>query len=156
MSTEEATTHLNGAAGQQADPLDLIAAQLEEEKAPITARRAQLEAEIAELARREGRIDAALLGLRGKTATAPSTRAKGPRDSHDWKPSQKTLDDIYAAIVQAERNDAEATVNYIVGQTNVSSSTVKKALDYLRSEQKVRITGTAAQQGSPKTYGTMP
>lgn len=133
------------------DPLDAIIGQLEEQLAPISARKGQLESEIADLLKQESRIKNGISALRqGAPRSAP---ARNKPDSHAWVPSQKTIDDVYAVIATAAE---PVTVSQITEAANVSSSTIKKALDFLRSEQKVRICGTAPSPGSPKTYGPMP
>jgi hypothetical protein len=139
------------------DPLDRIAGELEEERAPLTARRAQLEAEIADLFKREQRIDAALAGLRTGRPSGAGGAKKPTAGSKDWVPSQKTLDEVYAAIARADKDgDGPLTMTQIVDRVHVSRATVEKVLRYLRSEQKIRIVGTAPSPGAPKTYGPMP
>jgi hypothetical protein len=151
MSTEEAVSR-NGSAA--VDPLAGIVAQLERELAPISARKAQLEAEIGDLLKQESRIKAGISALRSSAPRSAPARAgtKAARDSHDWVPSQKTLDDIYAVIATAEE---PLTINQITERVDVSAATVKKATTALRSEQKIRICGTAPSPGAPKTYGPM-
>jgi hypothetical protein len=153
MSTDEAVSR-NGSA--EVDPLAGIVAQLEHELAPISARKAQLEAEIGELLKQEGRIKAGITALRG---SAPKRSAPAPRGSvgtggtgNVWTPSQKTQDAVYAVLATA---DEPLTVKQIAEQVDVSSSTVKQTIDVLRSEQKIRICGTAPSQGAPKLYGPM-
>jgi hypothetical protein len=132
------------------DPIEQIIGDLEQHLAPISARKAQLESEIADLLKQESRIKGGIAALRqGAPRSAP---ARNRPDSHAWMPSQKTIDDIYAVIATA---DEPLTISQITEQASVSSSTVKKTIDHLRSEQKIRICGTAATQGSPKIYGPM-
>jgi hypothetical protein len=143
-------TQVNGAVST-VDPLAPIIEQLEEQLAPISARKAQLESEIGDLIKQENRIKGGISALRSGTPRkqAPSS---GNRDSHAWTPSQKTLDDIYAVLATA---DDPLTIAQVCEQVDVSSSTVKKAIDALRSDQKIRLCGTAPLKGAPKTYGPM-
>jgi seryl-tRNA synthetase len=153
MSSTEQVARNGTVPGPSSDPLGDVIGQLEEKLAPLAAERTQLEAQVAELLRQEERIKAGISALRGSAPRSPRPAVKGGRDSHDWWPSEKTRDEIYAAIAAA---DAPLTVAQITERVAVSSSTVKKALDLLRSEQKIRLAGTAPSQGAPKIYGVMP
>lgn len=139
------------------DPLDRIIEQLEEEKAPLSARRAQLEAEIAELLKREERINAGIAGLKQGRPKKPagSGQMGGTKSGmpSTWQPSQKSCDDVYAAIATASE---PLTINQISEATGLSRSATDKTVAHLRSEQKIRLAGRAALPGGPKTYGTMP
>lgn len=154
MSTQEKDTTRNGTAGPAVDPLDLIASQLEEEMAPLTARRAQLEAEIAELAGREDRINAALSALKGVAKAHAAKKPKGT--GTQAAPSQRLLDDVYATIVQAERNGEHLTIVQIAEKLGTySRSAIDNAVRTLRTNERIRIVGRSASAGGPKMYGTM-
>lgn len=136
-----------------ADPLDRIAAELEAEKAPLTARRAQLEAEIADLLKREDRINAALVGLKTGRPTKPTATGPKPKAVHA---SRKTMDDVYALLAVDKRDGKEPkTIVEISDALGISRSNADNAVRQLRSEQRIRICGAAKSPGGPKTYGPM-
>jgi CRP-like cAMP-binding protein len=150
LSTEE-TKARNGSA--PADPLAGIIDQLEHELAPITARKSQLEAEIGDLIKQEGRIKAGISALRTGAPKKPSSSAPSTGGTKPWKPSQKTVDDVYATIATAAE---PLTIAQITEAVDTSRGTVEKAVNALRAEQKIRLAGVAASPGAPKTFGTMP
>lgn len=139
----------------EGDPLAPYIEGLERELAPLAAKRAQLESEVAEILKQEQRITAGIQALKsGAPKKKAATPAKAPTGGgNDWRPSQKTLDDVYAAL---SRSDAPMTVREIADASGVSRGTVQKSLDVLRSEERVRLAGNAAAQGAPKVYGVMP
>lgn len=155
MSAAGSTSTLNGTTGSQVDPLDRIIEELESEKAPISARRAQLESEIADLIKREDRINAGIYAL--KAGRPKTTTPAKPGKPGGNPPSQKLLDDVYAAIAVAAKEGRDpmtiVQISEVVGRTR---SAVDNAVRHLRSEQRIRLCGTAPLPGSPKIYGPMP
>jgi HTH domain len=147
LSTEASETRN----GSPVDPLAGIIEQLEVELAPISARKAQLEAEIGDLIKQEQRIKAGITALKTGAPRRPSAPASA-RDSHAWVPAQKTQDDIYAVLATSGE---PLTISQISEKASVSSTTVKKAIEHLRSEQRIRLCGAAPTPGAPKLYGTM-
>jgi DNA invertase Pin-like site-specific DNA recombinase len=135
------------------DPLAPYIEGLERELAPLTARRAQLESEIADILKSESRIKAGIQALRHGAPKKPATSKPAASGGNDWRPSQKTLDDVYAALAQSAD---PMTTREIAEQTGISRGTVTKSVEILRSEERVRLAGNAASPGAPKVYGVMP
>lgn len=146
MSTQATT---NGTAGAEA--LAHIVEELEAQAAPLTARRHQIQAELKDLEDREMRIREAITVLRGPVRrTLPPVGGK--RSKHDWKPSQKVLDDTYAAILAA----GEAiTLTEISNVTHSSRGTAQKAIEELRRQERIRFIGHAGR-GNAARYAVMP
>jgi predicted nuclease with TOPRIM domain len=150
------TSDLNGTAPPPVDALAGIIEQLEEQLAPIAAERSQLEAQVAELLKREHRIKAGITALRTGAPKAPSpttTKRTDARNKHDWQPSQKVIDDVYAVFATSEE---PLTLSKASDLAHNSRGTVAKAIDVLRSEERLRLIGTASSQGSPKLYTVLP
>jgi Bacterial regulatory proteins, gntR family len=137
------------------DPLARIIGELEDQLAPISAERAQLEAQIGDLIKREERIKAGITALRQGAPRRPSPPrgTVGSSSGNVWTPSQKVLDDVYAVVARAGE---PLTVKQIGEQSDTSPETVRKAIDYLRADQKIRLAGTAMTKGAPKLYAVMP
>lgn len=151
MSTSEHTAP-NGTAPPAVDALQQYAEGMEHLLAPISARRAQLEAEVTELAEQEARIKDALSALRGpkrSPRTQPATKGKS---TNEWRPSQKTLDDVFAALATADE-----PMNYsdLAEATGHSRGSVTKAIEILRKEARVRFVGQAGR-GQANLYAPMP
>lgn len=142
MSTHEIATP-NGA--PPVDPLDRLASELEEQLAPLASRREQLEAELRDLSSRELRISEALIALRGKATHRGRPANPKKKDSHDWVPSQVTLDDVYATLAKATD---PLTYRDIHEATGHSRASVQKAVDELRKQARVRFVGQGGQGGA--------
>lgn len=153
MGTHDATTNGNGTLPLEAtsDPLAPYIEGLERELAPLAARRAQLESEVAEILKNEARIKAGITALKTGAPKRPSS-ATTKASSQDWAPSQKTVDDVYAALA---RSDEPLSVTQLAEAAEISRGTVSKAIDVLRSQERVRLVGNAATAGSPKIYAVM-
>jgi hypothetical protein len=150
LSTEEATH--NGAA--PADPLAPIIEQLQEQLAPIAAERGQLEAALADAMRREERIKGAISALRsGAPRRPPAPKPATATEAKVWQPKQETVDRVYAAFAEAGE---PMTIAQVHARTGGSTDTIRKSIDVLRRQEKLRLCGTAASQGSPRLFGVMP
>lgn len=154
MSTE--TTAPNGtAAAMPSDPLAHIIEELEGALAPLTARRAQLEAELSELQAQELRVKDALAALGNKARGRPKAAAP-PKNSHDWTPAQKTIDDVYAVFVRAARDGKQSlNLSNAADGAKTSRGTAKKAIDELRAQNKLRFVGQGGTGGA-NLYALMP
>jgi hypothetical protein len=152
LSTHDITANGNGVVAANADPLAPIIAELETQLAPLAARRSQLESEIADLLSQERRIKAGITALSAGPAKAKKP-TPGKKDTHDWTPSQKTLDDVYAVLVKAPDG---LTLAQLDEALDVSRATISKAVDTLRQQERVRLMGRAASPGAPKLFGVMP
>jgi hypothetical protein len=152
LSTSEHTAP-NGTAPPVVDALEQYAEGMAHLLAPLSARRAQLEAEVAELVEQEARIKDALSALRGPKR---SPRVPPPKDkaksTNEWRPSQKTLDDVYAALAKA---DGPLNYSDLAEATGHSRGSVTKAIDILRKEARVRFVGQAGR-GQANLYAPMP
>lgn len=123
---------------------------------PLSSEREQLEARLRDLSARETRIKEGIAALVGKPARAvPRTAPKkmvGARNTHDWVPSVKTLDDVYACLVRAGE---PVNITLIADAVHTSRGTAKKAIDELRAQNRVRFVGKAGK-GSANLYAPMP
>ena len=157
MGTHDATQNGNGTlplVSASDDPLAPYIQGLEQELAPLAARKAQLESELAEVLKSEARIKAGITALKSGAPKKTAAKTTAPGGSHDWVPAQATLDDVYAIFARAgEPITVRQAVDKAAGAH--SSTTIKKAIDALRSEERLRLCGNASTPGSPKLYGVM-
>lgn len=142
----------NGTTSSDVDPLAGVITALEEQLMPLSAEREQLEARLRDLSGRETRIKEGIAALTGKPVRTVARQARDERNSHDWIPSVKTLDDVYACIVNAEE---PVNVTFVANAVHTSRGTAKKAVDELRSQNRVRFVGKAGK-GSANLYAPMP
>jgi predicted HTH transcriptional regulator len=149
MSTPDVHAATNGTVPAGSDPLAAIVAELEDLLAPLTAEREQLEARLKDLDTQTLKIKEGIAALsttprgtppRGKPAARPDKR-----NSHDWIPSQKTLDDIYATLARSEEPMA---VTAIAETVKTSRGTVSKGIEELRRRELVRFVGNGGRGGA--------
>lgn len=138
----------NGTA--HADPLAPVIEQLQEQLAPLSARRSQLEAELSEIGIQEQRIKDGLVALRLRPARAP--QKPGGSSKNQWTPSQKTQDDVYAALAKMTEPASTTQISEMCG---VSRGTVEKAVHELRKKDRVRYCGQGGR-GNANLYSVMP
>jgi response regulator of citrate/malate metabolism len=148
MSTPDVHAATNGTVPASSDPLATIVAELEDLLAPLTAERQQLEARLKDLDTQSLKIREAIAALstsaRQPPQPKPKAKAKG-RNSHDWIPSQKTLDDVYAVLTQSGEPMA---VTAISDRAKTSRATATKAIEELRRRELVRFVGNGGRGGA--------
>lgn len=154
MSTHDVTA--NGVAPERApSPLESIVAELEDLLSPLTAEKAQLEARLLDVELNAARIREGIAALTAAKKATPNPHTSEPRrrqrNSHDWVPSQKTLDDIYAVLAKAGKPLA---VTAISDQVHTSRGTVTKGIEELRRQERVRFAGNGGK-GNANLYAPM-
>ena len=148
MSTNALANGASDAAEATPDPLDEHIAALESMLPALAAERGQIEAQLRDVVGREQRIHDGIAGLRGKPASKPVPKQKlGGKNPQ----SQKTIDDVYAAIARAPE---PISVNEIteLEETTIGRSAVQNAVTHLRSVERVRV---AAKRGVENLYAVM-
>lgn len=152
-------TDLNGAAPagedttSSGDPLDAYAIELEAMLVPLASEREQVEAHLSTLVLRERKIKALIEITRADDMAAvaePKAKPK-PKAKNDWTPSQTVLDDIYAALA---KHGEPLTANGLAELVPHSSDSTRRALETLRSADRVRITGKS--RGGGRLFMVMP
>jgi hypothetical protein len=102
--------------------------------------------------RRLERALAALTDEPKEPKPKPAPRASAAQSpSSTWMPSQKMLDRVLAAVVEA---GGPITRTALSSQLHVSPDTARKSLHVLRERELVRIAGVT--RGGGKTYAAMP
>jgi response regulator of citrate/malate metabolism len=147
MSTPDVHAATNGTSPAVSDPLAAIVAELEELLAPLTAERQQLEARLRDLDTQSTKIREAIAALStsARVLPTPPKKATDKRNKHDWVPSQKTLDDVYATLVRSEE---PLTVTILADSVKTSRGTAAKAIEELRKQEKVRFVGNGGRGGA--------
>lgn len=145
MSTPDVHAATNGTVPASSDPLAAIIAELEDLLAPLTAERQQLEARLKDLDTQSLKIREGIAALSTSARQPPPPKPKAGRNKHDWSPSQKTLDDIYAALVNSEEPLAVTAISDLV---KTSRGTVTKAIEELRRRELVRFVGNGGRGGA--------
>lgn len=157
MSTHDtANGSLAAAESETTDPLGAIVAELEDLLAPLTAERQQLEARLKDVDLRAVRIKEGIAALSPPAKRHPpqspnAGKPKVGRSSHDWVPSTKTLDDIYAILVRSKEPMGVTAISNI---TKTSRGTVTKAIEELRRQERVRFAGNGGT-GNANLYAPM-
>lgn len=111
---------------------------------------------IAELIDKRERLDAAIEALTG-TKPPPSprvTRSKNKRTAkNNWRPSEETMNAVLDVLMDEGR---PTRTDKIAERTGYSRETVRRALNVLRTDQAVRVTGVdSSTRGAPKMYAAM-
>lgn len=159
-----ATIAPNGALPAEAieSPIERLIREIEDVLAPLDARREQLEAELFDLNEERERLNAGIAGLSGRLPVAtPEKKKPSPKPSADSRqagkgqhnPSQKILDDVYAAIATASRDGKDLTSAEIAELLALSKSTIMRSVHLLREDERVRIVGTRKDEGDDRVGG---
>lgn len=98
-------------------------------------------------------------GAKREAAAAKATKrerkapAKPGAPSQNWRPRPEVFDRVFVAL-----SEGHETVNDIASSegVNVSTSTVKLALDHARDEGKVRLAGTVPGKSGARLYRLTP
>ncbi len=132
---------------------------LEEILGPIHDRRTELLAQRDALKAQIAVVDDELRTLNRVLAAAGPQNKPGrkPKDTRSngakvWRPAQQRIDAVETFVVNA---GVEHTANEIADALSMSRETVRRCLDVLRDEEKVRLSANKTQRGGA-LYAPMP
>ena len=142
-------------------PIDRLVREIEEMLAPLEARRGQLIAELHDVEEEQARLQAGIDGLTG--VLRPPSEEEKPRkkkpqsdaaSGYATRASQKTIDDVYAAIATSKAEDPTAA--QIMEVTGMSQTAVMAAIAALRQSERIRVSGSRRNATDSRTSGRAP
>lgn len=160
------TTNNGRSAGDDppADPVlseDVLVQQLRGLIAQERGQREKAERQVADSRNRERRYQRALTALEAQQIERESLARADRRTKakhQDWAVSDKKVQQVYEAMVKLATQDPTRplTITYIDRQTpGISAEAVRKAMEVLRAQERVRITGKK-MPGGGVVWGLMP
>lgn len=125
--------------------VDRARAEREDHETKAAAARAQ-----------ERRYERALAALEDEPKGKPGPKPK-KSGSNDWSISEQKVESVYQrfVVLRAESPDVPITAGYLADNTpKLSPETARRALNELRAQERVRISGTT--RGGGKKWDLMP